>query len=129
MSRRNGPALWQGEEDIARIVGRGGQAKSGVVPMGAGIRKVEAAAPGKTELECREGLISGIFELIDTFNSNDGLRSRNELNVDLLFDNSVARAERSRTAGSAINGAGQQELCTKSAPGFQSATIVARETD
>jgi hypothetical protein len=65
------------------------------------------AAAGKAQLERSEGLVSGVFELIDAFDSNDGLGGRNELHDDLLFDNGVARAQGGRTTSSAISSAGK----------------------
>src|SRR5216683_1993271 len=129
--RGNPPALREGEKGIAWIVGRGSEGKSGLVPLRAGIRKMETAAARETQLKGSERLVSRVFELIDPFDSNDGLRRGNELYGDLLFDNGVAGAQRGRTTGRAISGASKQQANrrTASAARFQSTTIVARDTN
>jgi len=86
-------------------------------------------AARKPQFEGSERLIAGVLKLISAFNSNDGLRGRNELYGNLLFDNGVAGAQRDRTAGHTISGTGKQQSArqTNSAAQLQSATIVARE--
>ena len=91
---------------------------------------MKTPAAWKAQLERSEGLVAGIFKLIDAFDSNDWQWGGNELNGNLLFDDGIAGAERGRTAGSPISDAGEQNKWqTKSAARFQSATIVAREMD
>src|SRR5260370_12596998 len=46
--RGNPPALRDGEKDIARIVGRGSEGKSGLVPLRAVIRKMKTSAATET---------------------------------------------------------------------------------
>jgi len=53
---------------------------------------MKTAAARETQLKGSERLVSRVFELIDPFDSNDGLRRGNELYGDLLFDNGVAGA-------------------------------------
>jgi hypothetical protein len=90
---------------------------------------MKTPSAGKTQFEGSERLIASVLELIDAFDANDGLWSRNERNDDLLFDDGVAGAQRDCTAGRVTSGAGQQQSKRQanSAAKFQSATIVARE--
>ena len=86
MARGNRPRLRKYEKHIAGVVGRRSEGQRGFVPLGGGIGKMEAAPAGKTQLERGQRLIAVIFELIDAFDSNDGLRTGNEINGNLLID-------------------------------------------
>jgi len=88
-------------------------------------------ATRKTQFERSERLVSRVFKLIDAFDSNDRLRCGNELYGDLLFGNGVTGAQGGRTADGEVSGTGKQQSKrqAKSAAQFQSATIVARETN
>ena len=92
---------------------------------------MKTPAAREAQFERSERLVSRVFELIDAFDSNDGLRCGNELYGDLLFDNGVAGAQRDRTTSRAISGAGKQrnKRQAKSAARFQNTTIVAREAN
>jgi len=86
-------------------------------------------AAGKAQFEGSERLIAGVLKLVHAFDANDGLRGRDELYCNLLFDNGVSGAKRDRATGHAISGTGKQQSTrqTNSAAQSQGATIVARE--
>jgi hypothetical protein len=87
-----------------------------------------AAATGETELEGGKRLVPSVFELVDTLDANDGLGG-NELNGDLLIEDRVPRAQGHRTTGCDKSGGRKQnKRQRRSEARFQSATIVARET-
>jgi hypothetical protein len=65
-------------------------------------------AARKAQFEGSERLIAGVLKLISAFDSNDGLRGRDELYGNLLFDNGVTGAQRDRTTGHTISGTGKQ---------------------
>ena len=62
----------------------------------------------ETQFQRSERLVSRVFKLIDAFDANNGLRSRDELYGDPLFDDGVAGAQRARTTRRAMNGTGKQ---------------------
>lgn len=90
---------------------------------------MEAATARETQFEGGQRLVSRVLQLISGIDANDGLCG-NELDVELLLDDGVARSERGYATGGPISGATEQEeRYTGSATRFQSVTIVAGETD
>jgi hypothetical protein len=105
--RGNCPRLRKIEHDVAGIVWGRGEAESSFVPLGGRIGKVEATAAGKAKLEGGERLVAGVFELVDTFYSNDWLECRNKLDGDLLSDDRVTRTECRRATASTTSNEGK----------------------
>jgi hypothetical protein len=70
---------------------------------------VEASAAGKAKLERSERLVTGVFELVDAFYSNDWLGCGNKLHRDLLSDDCVTRTKCRRTTASTTGNAGKQQ--------------------
>ena len=131
MTRGDGPGLGEGEHHVARVVWRGFKLETALIPFGAGVGKMEAAAARQAELKRGEWLIAGVAELVDGVYANRGSRRGNELNSDFLFEDGVAGAKRGGAAGDPICGSGQERRA-KNAGALnrdQSATIVARERD
>ncbi len=136
VTRGDSPGLGESEHNVARVVWGGFKLEAALVPLGAGVGKMEAAAARQAELKRGEWLIAGVAELVDGVYANRGSRRGNELNSDFLFDNGVAGAERGGAAGDPICGSGErcggEQRRAKNAKTLirdQSATIVARERD
>ena len=109
MLRGNRPGLRKIEHDVAGIIWRGCEGKSSFVPLRGRIGKVEAPSAGKAKLERSERLVTGVFELVDAFYSNDWLGCGNKLHRDLLSDDCVTRTECRRTTASTTGNAGKKQ--------------------
>src|ERR1700726_4623679 len=103
----NRPRFGNCQNNVAWIVRRGREGKSVAVPVGLGVGKMESAAARQPQLERGEWLIAIVAEVIDRINVNGGRRTGDEANLNFLFRDGIAGAERCSACGG-VNARGKR---------------------